>query len=102
MYQNNVYYKPATHGLKLLGVIKLSEPDWSYDELAIFKSINTEHYYLATDSGCSCPIPFENYSDINSLTGPLTRSEMIEEATTLWELSGKYQPGQIQKLLEGE
>ncbi len=26
------------------------------------------NHYLATDSGCSCPSPFENYHDIESLT----------------------------------
>ncbi len=93
-YKENVYYSPATHGLRLLHTIDLSEPDYSFDLLAVFQSVENENdYYLATDSGCSCPTPFEDYLDVESLTGPLTYTQMVEEAKSLWRNRGSYQAG---------
>lgn len=94
-YKENVYYSPASHGLVLLRTIDLAEPDYSFYLLAIFQSAtNPENYYLATDSGCSCPSPFEDYLDVESLTGPLTYAQAVEEAESLWEDAGSYQPEQ--------
>ena len=42
-----------------------------------------EDYYLGTDSGCSCPTPFENYKALSDYTGPLTREQAREEAESL-------------------
>ena len=40
-------------------------------------------YYLGTDSGCSCPTPWEYYRP-EALTGPLTYEQAAEEITSLW------------------
>lgn len=44
-----------------------------------------EGYYIATDSGCSCPMPWEYYSSLDDTTGPLTFEQMAEEAMSLAE-----------------
>lgn len=67
--------------------VTLSEPDYSFDILGIWKA--EDGYYLSTDSGCSCPMPWESHCD-EDLTGPLTAAQAIEEATSLWTLAGKY------------
>lgn len=41
------------------------------------------NYYIGTDSGCSCYIPWEHYKDIYDFTGPLTYDQMCEEVTSL-------------------
>lgn len=92
MWTENVYYSPEDHDLVLLGATDLAEPDYSFDLLAIWK--NEKGYYLATDSGCSCPAPFEDYNSVEDLTGPLTAEQAREEATSLWKgsYSSEYDP----------
>lgn len=92
MWDNNIYYNAGSYGLELVAMVELAEPDYSFDLMGIWKG--AEGYYLATDSGCSCPSPFENYNDIGDLTGPLTAEQAEEEATTLWSesYSGGYDP----------
>ncbi len=95
---DNVYDNPAKHGLELVNVVDLSEPDYSFDLLAIWKG--PEGYYLGTDSGCSCPMPFENFNGVEDLTGPLTAKDAREEAQSLWDNSyGKYQPEEFARAL---
>lgn len=85
---SNVYNNPNAYGLTLVGEIELSESDYSFDILAVWR--NKEGYYLGTDSGCSCPTPFEDYKSVEDLTGPLTPAQAREEITSLWELGGSY------------
>lgn len=40
------------------------------------------NYYMSTDTGCSCPTPWESHS-VDDLTGPLTYEQMAEEARSL-------------------
>jgi hypothetical protein len=94
MWDNNIYYNPEKYGLELTAVIELSEPDYSFDMLAIWKG--ESGYYLGTDSGCSCPSPFEDFNGVEDLTGPLSVKQVIEEATSLWKGGnrgmGSYDP----------
>lgn len=81
-YTGNIYYDPENYGLTVLTTVELAEPDYSFDMLAVWKG--PEGFYLATDSGCSCPSPFENYGGIDDLTGPLTAADAICEMMELW------------------
>lgn len=90
----NVYYSPEKYGLELVGEFEWSEPSYSFDTLAVWKE-KRGRYWIGEDSGCSCPSPFENITDINQLDGPYTKDGLrkridfrIEEQT-----SGKYSYG---------
>lgn len=95
----NVYNNPEHYNLVLLGEVELSEPDYSFDILAVWKG--EEGFYLGTDSGCSCPSPFENYGGMEDLTGPLTAFDAIEEAISLWTgaYGGEYDPASFWDLM---
>ncbi len=60
-YEENVYYNPETFGLTTIGCWDLREPDWSFDLLLVLKETSTGKLFAATDSGCSCPSPFEDH-----------------------------------------
>lgn len=77
----NPYYDPEHFGLKKVGEVDLAEPDYSFCILAAWR--NEEGIYLGTDSGCSCPSPFEDYEGLVDMTGPLTAAQATEEATSL-------------------
>lgn len=59
MERINPYYNPDKLGLELLS---FDEPDMSYEynTLCFWKTENGL-IFTASDSGCSCPTPFENY-----------------------------------------
>ena len=65
--------------------ISLSLPDWSFDLLGIDE--REDGIYLGTDSGCSCPRPWESHTK-DDFTGPLTVEQAREEALSLRRASG--------------
>ena len=69
------YYEP-TH------TIDLADLDYEFDILGV--DIREDGIYLGTDSGCSCPSPWENHTK-DDFTGPLTVEQAREEAVSLWE-----------------
>lgn len=77
----NPYYEPEAFGLVKLAEADLLEPDHSFDIIAVWK--DDEGLYLGTDSGCSCPSPFESYGGRGDMTGPLTVDQALEEASSL-------------------
>lgn len=68
----NIYYNPQDFGLEIVGEFDWTEPDYSFDMLVVWKAKRGE-YWIGEDSGCSCPSPFEEVTDINELDGPYTK-----------------------------
>jgi hypothetical protein len=56
-WDSNVYYSPEQNGLKI--VLEVEE-DLFYEFNKFVVWTDGEHFYTATDSGCSCPSPFED------------------------------------------
>lgn len=61
-YDTNVYYNADKIGLESIGCWDLREPDYSFDLLILVRETATGKLFAATDSGCSCPVPFEDHS----------------------------------------
>lgn len=78
------YYEDrfAALGLEYIGEADLSEPNYSFDLIGAWKG--RDGIYISTDSGCSCPSPWENHGQLEDFTGPLTAEQAIQEATNLW------------------
>lgn len=83
-YGNDPYNAPSKHGLELVGEISWSEPDYSFDLTAVWKKTRGE-YYIASDSGCSCPSPFEDYTSVESLEGPFTKQSLDSRLKSMIE-----------------
>ena len=75
MYGNNIYYEPEKFGLETIGTIEWAEPNYSFDFSVVWKSKRGE-YWVASDSGCSCPYPFEDYNKIEDLDGPYNKKAL--------------------------
>lgn len=72
-------------GGHVAGTWALAYPDWAFYK---FAAISTpEGVYISTDSGCSCPTPWESHST-DSFTGPLTVEQAVEEYTSLVNVGG--------------
>lgn len=82
-YSDNIADNASAFGLTFLGSFDLEDEPWQFYILGIWKG--PEGYYLSTDSGCSCPSPWENHTSLEDLTGPLTAEQAREEAESLLE-----------------
>lgn len=65
---HDVYYNPEAFDLVPFGELEMTEPDYSFDILMVWRHTPTGDLYWAQDSGCSCPSPFEDYHSIEQLT----------------------------------
>lgn len=55
----NIYTRPQKYGLEIL--TEGDDPDacYSFDKFVVWKD-DMDNLYYSTDSGCSCPSPFES------------------------------------------
>lgn len=74
-HYGDAYYTPHKLGLEVVAEVELSEPDYSFDIAMVWWHVLTDSFYVARDSGCSCPSPFETFDSLDKLNGPLSRHE---------------------------
>jgi hypothetical protein len=55
---SNVYYEPEDFGLEIVLVVEAT-PCYDFNMFVVWRDADG-HFYAATDSGCSCPSPFED------------------------------------------
>lgn len=65
---NNIYYDAEKHGLVTIAAIDDAESCYSFDLTVVWKNPETGEKYWASDSGCSCPSPFELIQSVDGLT----------------------------------
>lgn len=60
----NIYSSPEKFGMQV--VCELEDPDASYtfDTVVVWRQADTGLLFFARDSGCSCPVPFEDATPI--------------------------------------
>ncbi len=73
-YDLNVYYHPEKHNLKQIAHVDFGE-QWQFDMHTVWQHDQTKKLYYAHDSGCSCPTPFEDFTDISELE-PITKDNL--------------------------
>lgn len=66
---SNPYYNPEDFGLTIVDEIEWRDEPYEFDLTVIWKD-KSGKYWIADDSGCSCPSPFEDYHTLESLDGP--------------------------------
>ena len=59
--------------LEVIGELNDPDANYSFNDLKVWRHKETGKLYYATDSGCSCPSPFEDFSTIESLS-PITEA----------------------------
>jgi hypothetical protein len=63
----NIYYHPEEFGLEVVAKIDDRWACYSFDLTVVWRDIATGKKYWASDSGCSCPSPFEDFQSVDSL-----------------------------------
>lgn len=56
---DNIYYDPEKFGMTTVGSVEFSNLDYCFDTFVVWQGIEG-YFYYAEDSGCSCPLPFED------------------------------------------
>ena len=89
----DVYMQAEKFGLSIVGELDDPFADYSFVMLVVWQHEDGRLFY-ATDSGCSCPSPFEDFHSIDSLTEITDESwEAFEEAVKEhcdWERERPY------------
>lgn len=69
-YYSNIYYHPEKWGMSIFDQIDTAG-SYEFDMFVIWEKDDDKTLWYATDSGCSCPTPFENIDsmgDLNQIT----------------------------------
>ena len=57
---DNIYYNPEKYGLEVVDIIDDPNSCYSFDSVLVVKNATGRVGWLA-DSGCSCPVPYEDF-----------------------------------------
>jgi hypothetical protein len=77
-WDDNVYDNPEKYGLETVGEVEWDDESYAFNITAIWRDPQDGQLYLASDSGCSCPSPFEDFDGLAKLKR-VTRDEAIDE-----------------------
>ena len=58
-----------------------TDEDYDWSVIGVIKA--DDGYYVGTDSGCSCYLPWENYEDASDFVGPMSFDDMSEEVRSI-------------------
>jgi len=95
-YYDNPVEEPQKYGfIEVVAEGDLAERNYDFAVFAVLRKENG--LYLSTDSGCSCPSPWESHT-ADDFTGPLTAEQVREEVLSLW--SGGYAPVPEEDIME--
>lgn len=91
----NVYSEPENCGLKIVAAVE-ADMSYEFDIMVCFQCVKTGSLWLAHDSGCSCPIPFEDVKSFASFS-PLREERAIERFVDQYTKSDyvEYKPAEV-------
>ena len=69
-FNNNPYYSPEKCGLEMFAEIDTAG-SYEFDLFVVWKKLDDNTLWWDTDSGCSCPSPFDEHDHGNDLK-PIT------------------------------
>lgn len=59
---------PAICGLAIIDDLEQPDLSYEYNTIIAWRDLATGKVYIAADSGCSCPTPFEQIAKLSDLT----------------------------------
>jgi len=88
-WDNNVLDNPEKFGLRLVGTMEYSDMNYCFDTRAVWERLSDGTLYTARDSGCSCPTPFGQTTELDRL---FSVSELEEEFQTAVKYEYDFKP----------
>jgi hypothetical protein len=68
MNRPDLFHSPEKFGLKIIGNLSWDDDPYQFDMTTVWQDITTGELFYASDSGCSCPSPFEALTSRDGLT----------------------------------
>lgn len=96
----SISYDPTEFGVKLIDEFDLSDGCYQFDYVTVWQSIeDSRTFYIGTDSGCSCPSPFEGVSSVQDLErlNPNNPRPQIESAFRLEDTCQFHSAAELNK-----
>lgn len=75
----NIYYQPEAYGLTVVGEIEMYDMGYGFDTTVLWRN-EAGKYFWAHDSGCSCPVPFEECNLSNMSSGTVKEFKSFAKA----------------------
>lgn len=69
-------YQPENYGFEQIGEIDWSSGSYEFDLTTVWRHTASGAFYMADDSGCSCPSPYEDVRTLLDLT-PIPRTQAL-------------------------
>jgi len=60
--------EPKSCGLEIIDQLDEDDLSYEYNTIIAWRDTETGRVYVAQDSGCSCPTPFETFEKLSDLT----------------------------------
>ena len=79
----NCESNPEKLGLSIFGRLEASKAYYGFHELIVWRQDATGDLFYASDEGCSCPAPFEDYRSVEDLE-PLTDYKKFSDDVHEW------------------
>lgn len=81
-WDHNLYYNPDKSGFSLFDEIDTAS-SYEFDKLIVLERLSDKQLFWATDSGCSCPTPFEDIGadELTSISNPHEYEEFAKAVT---------------------
>lgn len=73
-----IYSEPERYGFEEIGEVEWKPGDYGFDTTVVWIETATGKIFAGTDSGCSCPRPFEDIESIEDLTEITKPMELIK------------------------
>jgi hypothetical protein len=73
-----MYFDPEALGLVSVSKLDRTSYSYSFDYADVWYRPEDGFFYAATDSGCSCPSPYEGFQSLSDLEGPFTRASAMD------------------------
>ena len=58
---SRIYYEPQEYGLEKIAEIDFSDGNYCFDYRVVWMRLEDRKLLSGRDSGCSCPMPFEDF-----------------------------------------
>ena len=98
---NEIYISPEKYGLREIGELDFSSGAYEFDLLVVWQDVSTRKFFMAEDSGCSCPLPFGGMgrADLTPTTPTQMRKRAQDRLRDRESWQGQYvTPEDIERL----
>ncbi|WP_329168319.1 hypothetical protein OG709_29940 [Streptomyces sp. NBC_01267] len=94
---DDVYCSPEKFGLTSVGELS-ADLYYEFSVLAVWQRAEDGVLFWATDSGCSCPSPFENHGSVNDLQRIDDVTAFVREVRS-WATGEEIQRDDVERLV---